>query len=121
MLLRWTTPAQRRWAFWLCLAAVLALCLMPPAPHLPDTGWDKTNHALAFAVLALLGLLAYEGRTLRVLAALLAFGALIEVLQSLTGYRSAEWLDLLADGVGLAAGWPLAIWLGAPRRPAGAA
>jgi VanZ family protein len=39
-----------------------------------------------------------------VLAALLAYGGLIEILQSLTPYRSAEWADLLADGLGLAIG-----------------
>lgn len=100
------------------MAAVLALCLMPPAQHLPSTGWDKTNHALAFAVLAVLGLYAYTARTARVLLGLLAFGALIEVLQSLTGYRSAEWLDLLADAVGLVAGWQVARWSGAHRRAA---
>lgn len=100
------------------MASVLALCLMPAAQHLPSTGWDKANHALAFAVLAVLGLAAYPARGARVLAGLLAFGALIEVLQSLTGYRSAEWLDLLADAVGLPIGWQLGRWLGAHGRPA---
>ncbi len=88
---------------------------MPPTQHLPSTGWDKANHALAFAGLAVLGLAAYLARAARVLAGLLAFGALIEVLQSLTGYRTAEWFDLLADGAGLAAGWQVARWLGASR------
>lgn len=92
------------------MASVLALCLMPPAQHLPSTGWDKANHALAFAMLAVLGLAAYRTRGARVLLGLLAFGAAIEVLQSLTGYRTAEWLDLLADAVGAAAGWLLARW-----------
>ena len=101
------------------MASVLALCLMPPAQHLPSTGWDKTNHALAFAVLALLGLAAYPGRTARVLLGLLAFGAAIEVLQSLTGYRTAAWLDLLADGAGVAAGWQLARWFGTQCTAAG--
>lgn len=118
MLDRWTSPAQRRWAFWLCMAAVLALCLMPPAQHLPSTGWDKANHALAFAVLAVLGLLAHPARTARVLLGLLAFGAAIEVLQSLTGYRTAEWLDWVADAAGLLAGWQFARWFGAAGHPA---
>jgi LPXTG-motif cell wall-anchored protein len=98
------------------MASVLVLCLMPPAQHLPSTGWDKANHALAFAVLAVLGLAAYPARAARVLPGLLAFGAVIEVLQSLTGYRAAEWLDLLADGAGLLAGWQLAPWVGVRRR-----
>jgi hypothetical protein len=108
MLLRWLSLAQRRWAFWACVAAVLVLALAKPGHYLPTTGWDKANHALAFAVLALLGALAYPGRLARVLIALLAYGALIEVLQSLTRYRSGEWLDLLADAVGLLLAWPLA-------------
>ncbi|HEY0885963.1 MAG TPA: VanZ family protein [Ramlibacter sp.] len=118
MLERRTSPAQRRWAFWLCVAAVLALSLVPPAQHLPSTGWDKANHALGFALLAVLGLAAYPARAASVLPGLLAFGAAIEVLQSLTGYRTAEWLDLVADGAGLLAGWPLARWFGADRRTA---
>lgn len=120
MLERLTSPAQRRWAFWLCMAAVLALCLMPPVQHLPSTGWDKANHALGFAVLAVLGLFAYPARTAGVLLGLLAFGAVTEVLQSLTGYRTAEWLDLLADAAGLAIGWQVARWLGAHRLAAAA-
>lgn len=98
----------RRWAFWLCALAVLTLALMKPIDHMPSTGWDKANHALAFLVLAVLGASAYSGRLLRVLAALLAYGVLIEVLQGMTGYRDAEWLDVVADGVGLLLGWPLA-------------
>ena len=94
-----------RACFWMCVVAVLVLSLMPPAPHMPSTGWDKANHALAFAVLAWLGCSAWPGRTTRVLCGLLAFGVLIEGLQSLTPYRVAEWADLLADVLGLALGW----------------
>jgi VanZ family protein len=104
---RWISPARRRWAFWSCALAVLVLALMKPVHHMPTTGWDKANHALAFFVLALLGAAAYPRRWRRVLLWLLAYGALIEVLQGLTGWRDAEWLDLLADGVGLALAWPL--------------
>lgn len=106
-----TSLAQRRWAlwaFWACVAAVLFLALASPNAHLPTTGWDKANHALAFAVLAVLGGIAYPGRLARVLVALLAYGALIEVLQTFTPDRTGEWLDLLADAVGLLLAWPLA-------------
>lgn len=94
-----------RWAFSLCLAVVLALALMPPQTLVPPTGWDKANHAMAFAVLAMLGCLSYPGRHALILLGLLAYGAVIELLQGLTGYRSAETLDVLADGVGLLVGW----------------
>ena len=38
---------------------------------------------------------------------MLAYGGLIEVMQSFTDYRSAEWADWLADGLGLLLGWGL--------------
>lgn len=98
--------AYLRWAFALCLLVGLVLALSPPQA-VPPTGWDKANHAIAFAVLAVLGFAAYPARAAGVLAGLLAYGALIELLQGLTAYRSAEALDLLADGVGLVFGWTL--------------
>ena len=96
----------RPWRVLLAVAllAILVLSLMPPSSNLPTTGWDKSNHMLGFGTLGLLGARGWPGRTVIVLAALLAYGGLIEVLQSLTPYRSAEWADLLADGVGLGIG-----------------
>ena len=94
-----------RLAFGTCVLAVLLLALMPTDVPIPSTGWDKSNHLLAFSVMALLGRRACPGRTLVVLAGLLAYGALIEVLQSFTPSRSADWHDLVADGAGLALGW----------------
>ena len=94
-----------RLAFGLCMLAVLVLAFMPTDVSIPSTGWDKSNHLLAFSVMALLGCCAYPGRTMAVLAGLLAYGVLIEVLQSFTPERSADWYDLVADAVGLALGW----------------
>lgn len=98
------TPAFWRALFVLAALAILVLSLMPPSSRLPSTGWDKSNHALGFAVLAFLALQAFAGRLLAVAAGLLAYGALIEVLQSLTPYRLAEWGDLWADGIGVLLG-----------------
>ena len=106
-----------RLAFAACLLAVLVLSLVPPSTPMPTTGWDKTNHLLAFSVMAALGCQAFRSRALRVLLGLLGYGVLIEVLQSLTPYRFAEWTDLLADALGLALGWLLlriAGWLSSP-------
>ena len=93
-----------RTAFWLTLLSVLVLSLLPVSTPLPSTGWDKTNHVLGFAVLAILGGMGYRGHELRLAAGLLAYGALIEVLQALSGYRFAEWGDLLSDGIGIVIG-----------------
>ncbi|RYF55505.1 MAG: VanZ family protein [Comamonadaceae bacterium] len=83
------------------------MALMPPRVPMPSTGWDKVNHVLAFAVLALLGCRSYPRRAALVLSGLLAYGGAIELLQAFTGYRAAEWLDLAADGAGLSFGWLL--------------
>lgn len=103
-------PWWRIAPFWIFLLGVLTLSLLPGTQNLPSTGWDKSNHALAFAVLYLLADLAYPRHVVRIFIALLLFGGLIEVLQSLTGYRFAEWADLLADAVGMVFGG-FASWL----------
>ena len=94
-----------RWAFFTCALAVLVLALIPSPPPMITTGWDKSNHLLAFAVMAWLGCKAFPQRVAYTLLALLAYGALIEILQSLTPTRSAEWLDLFADSLGIVVGW----------------
>ena len=98
--------ARARWMlmFWSCGVAILILALMPTGPQLPTTGWDKSDHALAFVVLTILGCRAYPNRIAVVLVGLILYGGLIEVLQSFTPYRSAEWADLLADAIGVIVG-----------------
>ena len=64
---------------------------------------DKLNHLAAFMVLALLLDYSFplsERFWLKWLP-LLGFGALIELLQLLGGYRLFEWGDILADASGL--------------------
>ncbi|CAN7327567.1 VanZ family protein [Variovorax paradoxus] len=101
-------PAVRksvwRYSFWVCAVGILVMSLAPISTPMPTTGWDKSNHTLAFAVLALLGRWAWPGRTAVVLSALLAYGGLIELLQSFTPDRFAEATDVLADAVGLLLG-----------------
>ncbi|MDB5745133.1 MAG: hypothetical protein JWR68_3448 [Polaromonas sp.] len=93
-----------RAAFAACALAVLVLALIPGEVTISGTGWDKTNHLLAFSVLAVLGLQAYPGRLVVVLMGLLVYGGLIEILQFFTPDRAAEWTDLVADSVGLGLG-----------------
>lgn len=88
-----------RIAFWLALAFAFVMATLPSPPDLVETS-DKFQHMAAFATLALLGSLAFPRLPLiAVGAALLAFGALIEVVQMIPAlHRDAEWLDLAADG-----------------------
>ncbi len=91
----------------LLLMVIAGLAFHPHPPASIDSGWDKLNHAAAFAVLGAVGWLAQppgRWRGWRALAGLLAYGAFIEVVQTLIPERSGEWRDLLADGIGLALG-----------------
>jgi VanZ family protein len=95
-----------RLLFTAALAAVLVLSLWPlPEPSPLGTGWDKADHVAAFVALGLLGLPSWPAHRSRVLAGLLAYGALIELLQGFTVHRHGDWRDLVADaiGVGIAA------------------
>lgn len=100
-------------AFW-CSLTALTIASLVPVELLPPQAmdlWDKAQHALGFAWLALLGLLAYPRQAPAVLLGLLAWGGLIELMQMATGWRYGEWSDWLADGVGVAAAALLWRWL----------
>lgn len=102
-------PACRA-LFFLAAAAVLGAALTPPEDHPPELfGWDKANHASAFAVLMALGVLGFPKARAPVIGLSLAlFGGAIELLQATPlVHRDADPMDLLADAAGLlAAAWP---------------
>lgn len=105
--MRTPMPQLRRLAlavFVLSLLVISYLALTPTPPRAADLGWDKLNHFSAFGTLTVLGGLAWAGRRGRVAWALLAYGGLIELLQTQVPGRSAEWADLLADGIGILLG-----------------
>lgn len=94
------------------LLAVISWLALTPAPP-PEAGllWDKLNHFAAFASLAVAGFMGFQRRWLAVALGLLAYGGLIEVLQSFTPTRVGDWIDLLADGIGIGLGLALAATL----------
>ncbi|EHR72915.1 putative integral membrane protein [Burkholderiales bacterium JOSHI_001] len=101
---------QRAWnaLFWCGLVAAFITAVQPAGK---DPAWfehaDKLQHALAFAGLARLGLLAGLKRRWALGAGLVLFGIGIELAQWLTATRHADVLDALADaaGAGLALAW----------------
>jgi VanZ family protein len=109
------SPVVLRALFWLCALGVLVLALVPPARIVPTTLWDKADHVLAFAVLALLGRSAYPDAGRALWLGLVAYGGAIELLQALTPYRTGDFADLGADALGVLVGWKLAGTLS--RRP----
>jgi len=93
----------RRAAFGLALTVILVLSLMPVPDGLQVFSWqDKLEHATAFLVLGLMAAAARLGRVRLRVVGLLAYGALIEVAQSMVPYRSAELADWAADAIGVA-------------------
>ena len=91
------------------LAAILIVALWPLEQQpqaLPHS--DKLLHALAFAFLFVwFAALAGDRRHWQVFIGLLGYGLVMEVLQSFTPYRLMSPGDVLADAIGLGAGWLL--------------
>ena len=85
--------------FWSAAAFALIMAGVPNAPELKVESGDKILHMIAFAVLALLGALAYPALRLTVLLlGLSAFGILIELIQLAPALnRTADWRDPAAD------------------------
>jgi len=96
-----------RTAFWVAMTLVGTLSLAPVTelPAQVFNIWDKAQHTAGFVVLTLLGGRAYSRSCGKMLLGLLLYGALIEMVQSATGWRNGDLLDLLADAFG--------VWLGA--------
>lgn len=98
------------------LVAVSWLAFTPNPPPAADLGWDKANHFTAFGTLAFLGMQCLRprgSRALWVLAAALAFGVLIELVQSQIPGRDADAQDVVADMIGAFVGLAvhaLALW-----------
>ena len=94
-----------RLTFWVAALVVLYFALAPVPEREPLTGWDKANHVVSFGALAVLGLLGWASRARLVLAGLIGYGVLIEMLQLATVDHHFDLHDLVADAVGLAVGW----------------
>ena len=99
------------------LLLVIAAAIMPAIWMWPDrvsiVRWfgeiDKWAHAITFCALTIWFAGQYHPRAYwRIAAGLLAYGVLIELLQRLVGYRSAEWFDVAADAAGILVGLAIA-------------
>ena len=71
---------------------------------------DKWLHLLTFLFLSLWFAGQYARSSYwRLVVGLIAFGLLIEAGQAMISYRSAEWMDLVADVCGIAVGLIIAL------------
>jgi VanZ family protein len=89
----------------LTLALVVCTYFATTARHftLVEHFSDKVRHALAFSALALLADFSFPQSRFHSdkITAVMAYGILIEVMQHFLPWRTAEVLDVVADGVGL--------------------
>ena len=85
----------------LMLLGVAGLSLMP-VDGIDIGASDKTLHLLTYCLLAGWFCLLARNRVAlaRSVVALIAYGVLIEWLQGMTGYRYAEWGDVVANASG---------------------
>ena len=103
-------PYRYRWLWlaigWGMVAGVFILSLIPLEVDLAE-GRDKVSHFIAYGTLMFwFGMLYLPARQPLALAiALAGMGIGIEFLQKLTGYRSFDVADMLANAIGVAIGW----------------
>lgn len=94
-----------RLMFFVCLASIEFLATTTMKIEIVESVWDKANHFIAFFVLYILLSFAYKNLSLfmKVLI-LLGFGIQIEIVQSFIDGRSASFLDIVADSIGITIG-----------------
>lgn len=94
------------------VAGVVGLIAMIPGASGPPTlvGWDKLDHAAAFAAIVLLARCGWPGVSRWIIAGFaLAYGIAIELSQATAAVgRVASVSDVAADGVGIVIGLALA-------------
>ncbi len=110
-----TSHSVVRSAFVVTFVAILVLALLPESLLQEfgidiGLGYDKLNHAIAFAALAVLGSLGWPERKARLILFLAVVGAAIEILQGTTLIgRDLDVFDWVADCIGMACGLVVAM------------
>jgi hypothetical protein len=109
-MIKLTYPRLMRLLFWgalslLSIAAVLPGSYLPP---ITNEIWDKAQHALAYAALTLIGFSVFANRKPALVGGLFFHGAAIELVQALLVWRYGDWLDWVADAVGIVTGYVMA-------------
>ncbi len=91
---------------WITTVFYISLTPNPPDP-VRFLNADKLEHALTYCLLMLWFAQVYQLRRqrLHVALALVAMGVSMEFLQGMTGYRSFEYADMLANATGVLLGW----------------
>lgn len=96
---------------WLQVVAVLVMTLWPAVDLPGPEGSDKLAHLASFGWLMIWFAQVVLQRRWRLVLLLVGYGALIELLQWLSGYRHGDGWDLLADAAGVLLAWAAVRWV----------
>lgn len=93
---------------WLIVAAIVYGSLTPRPIVIPIHEGDKLGHVLAYSGLMIWFMQLYT-RNAHILLAVLcvSLGIAMEYAQLVSGYRDFEYLDMVADAVGVSIAWAL--------------
>lgn len=93
---------------WLIVTAIIYGSLTPRPIDIPIEEGDKLGHMLAYSGLMIWFMQLYTRNAHILLAACcVSLGIAMEYAQLASGYRDFEYLDMVADGVGVSIGWLL--------------
>jgi VanZ family protein len=89
------------------LIAIWILSFLPGSGMPSVPGNDKWHHAIAYFACMFFWAQCYTRPLPRLKLAIgfILMGAAIEYLQGMTDYRSFEWLDMVADAIGVMLAW----------------
>ena len=94
-------------AGWAWAVAIVWLSLTPSQPTIDISHGDKAGHSFAYAVLMFWFAQLYP-RRVAFAAGFIAMGVALEFAQGATGYRSLDVVDMVANALGVLAGWAAA-------------
>ena len=102
---------KKRWKAltFLILTAITILSLLPVSALPPAPGTDKTHHFIAYAMLILPAALRKPANWILLGVFFILYSGAIELIQPFVN-RYGEWLDLLANSMGVLSGMIIA-WL----------
>ena len=100
-----------------CILLIITTLSLSPVDTLPSApGSDKTHHLIAYAALAFPTALRKPNRWLWLVVFFISYSGLIELVQPYVN-RYGEWLDMLANTVGVVCGVALATAINVFSKP----
>jgi VanZ family protein len=96
---------------WVLILLVVFLSLSPEPPEVIEfEQGDKLGHLVAYLSLMLwfANIYSRKNQQISLSVAFFAMGAILEFLQGLSGYRTFQYTDMVANAAGIFVGWLLA-------------